>query len=96
MQISLIFALLIAALAVVFALQNGTPTTVTFLAWTFHGSLALILLIALGVGVLISLLVFLPAWVRDKWTITAQKKKLTELQTRLSPEKGKLEPADRR
>jgi uncharacterized integral membrane protein len=96
MQVSLIFALLVAALAIVFALQNGIPTTITFMTWTFQGSLALILLIALGVGALISLLVFLPAWVRDKWTISAQKKKLTELEARLSPEKGKLEPADRR
>ncbi len=61
MQVSLIFALLVAALAIVFALQNGIPTTITFMTWTFQGSLALILLIALGVGALISLLVFLPA-----------------------------------
>ena len=96
MQVSLIFALLVAALAIVFALQNGTPATITFMTWTFQGSLALILLIALGVGALISLLASLPARVRDKLVISAQKKKLAELESSLSTPKGRPEEPDKR
>lgn len=53
MQIFLFFALFIAVIAVVFAIQNTSPTTVSFITWKFNGSVALVLLIALAAGALI-------------------------------------------
>jgi len=50
MQALLIIALLIAILAVIFALQNAIPVSITFLVWKTEGSLALVLLVALAVG----------------------------------------------
>jgi lipopolysaccharide assembly protein A len=91
MQIFLIFALIIAALAVIFALQNTVVTTVTFLLWTFNGSLALILLLALITGAFVSLLVSSPALIRDKLTIRNQKKRIIELETSLATHKNQLE-----
>jgi len=93
MQIFLIFALIIAALAVIFALQNTAVTTVTFLLWTFNGSLALILLLSLIAGAVVSILVSSPALIRDKLTIRNQKKRLAELEASLSKHKSQLEEA---
>ena len=53
MQIFIVLALLIAIVAVVFAVQNTAMITVSFLVWSFEGSLALVLLATLLVGVLI-------------------------------------------
>ena len=44
MQLALIFGIVIAAGAVIFALQNNIPVTVTLGLWSFDGSLALLLL----------------------------------------------------
>lgn len=93
MQILLIFALIIAALAVVFALQNTALTTVTFLFWTFNGSLALILLFSLIVGAIVSILVSSPALIRDKLTIRNQKKRIAELEADLTIHKNQVEEA---
>ena len=54
MQLALIFGIVIAAGAVIFALQNNIPVTVTLGLWGFDGSLALLLLLALGLGVLVA------------------------------------------
>jgi len=79
MQIFIVLALLIAIVAVVFALQNLPVVTVTFFLWSVDSSLALVLLIALAVGVLISLTASLPGLVRGKWTISSQKKRIASL-----------------
>jgi uncharacterized integral membrane protein len=75
----IIFALasmLIALLAVLFALSNTAPASVNFVLWSFQGSLALILLGALFSGILISFLGLLPSLVRNRWTIRQLRKKL--------------------
>ncbi|MGB5872674.1 MAG: LapA family protein, partial [Bacteroidota bacterium] len=61
MQIFLLVSLLIAALAVVFALQNTEMITVNFLFWSFQGSLALVLLTALATGAVASSFASLPS-----------------------------------
>lgn len=80
MQIFIILALLIAIVAVVFAVQNTAAVTISFLIWKLEGSLALVLLITLLVGVLISLLASTPGLIRGKWNTSSQKKKLTSLE----------------
>jgi uncharacterized integral membrane protein len=49
------------AAAIVFALQNTQVVALTFLGWQFESSLALLVLVSLGIGVLISLLASLPS-----------------------------------
>lgn len=56
----LIFGLILGALAVIFALQNITPIAVDFLFWQVEGSLALILLLAVLMGVVICGLLSIP------------------------------------
>lgn len=93
MQIFLFIALLIAALAAVFALQNSTPVQVSFLTLDFDSSLAIVLLVALAAGALMSFFVSLPGNVRARLLIRQQRKKITELETGLVDAKARLETA---
>jgi len=83
MQLQLIVAIIVAILAVVFALQNAVPITVSFLTWRFESSLALVLLTTLALGILMSLLVSVPSMVKTRKMISSQKKKIRELDTGL-------------
>jgi lipopolysaccharide assembly protein A len=94
MQIFIIVALVIAGVAIVFALQNITAVTVTFLFWNFHASLALVLLLSVAVGVLISLLASLPGLIRGKWGAVSQRKKLASLETENSANKNRADKAE--
>lgn len=93
MQIFLVFSLIIAVLAVIFALQNTAEVSVTFLAWTTKGSQAWVLLMALIAGAAISYFASLPTLVKDKWQARSQRKKLIELEGSLAVYKQKLEEA---
>jgi uncharacterized integral membrane protein len=96
MQIFFFFGLVIAILAILFAVQNNDPATVSFIAWEFEGSLALILLIALAVGALISFLISLPNNIKVRWAVRTQRKKINELETGLADQKAKLEEAQKK
>jgi uncharacterized integral membrane protein len=95
MQIFIIIALVIAIIAVIFALQNLTAVSVSFLFWNIHGSLALVLLVTLAVGVLISLLASLPGLIRGKWAQSGQKKKLAALEVERSAYQQRAESAEK-
>jgi uncharacterized integral membrane protein len=86
MQLQLIVAIIVAILAVVFALQNAVPITVSFLTWRFESSLALVLLIVLALGILMSLLVSVPSMIRTRKIISNQKKKIQKLEIGLQKE----------
>ena len=86
MQLQLIVAIIVAILAVVFALQNAVPITVSFLTWRFESSLALVLLITVALGILMSLLVSVPSIVKTRKMISSQKKKIQELEGGLQKE----------
>ncbi|MFQ5330372.1 MAG: lipopolysaccharide assembly LapA domain-containing protein [Thermodesulfobacteriota bacterium] len=93
MPLFLILALLVAIAAVVFALQNITPVTITFFLWQYAGSLALILLLALGLGVLITILASIPATLKRRMEITSQKKTIEQLERELQEKGGPSSPA---
>jgi len=84
MQLALIFGILIAMGAVIFALQNNIPVTVTLALWRYDGSLAMLLLLALGLGVLVAGLLSSPAVIRGKWTISRLKRQVADLERRLA------------
>jgi len=101
MQFILILALGVAIVAVVFAVSNTGQTTVSFLGIEiYEGSLALVLLLSMLLGVLISILASSPSWVRNRMAIrnlnkqiTQLKKDLDEQTAQLSSTQGKLEEA---
>lgn len=93
MLIFAILALVIAVLAVILALQNTLSVTVSFLAWQFEGSLALVLLLALIAGMLISFLAYLPSLIRGNLGRRSLRKRVSELETALSEQKKLMDDA---
>jgi uncharacterized integral membrane protein len=90
MQIFLIFSFVIAFFAIVFAIQNTAITPIRFLVWESEGSLALILFIALVAGALISYLATTPTQIRQRMTISSQRKRIAEVEGQLSKSQDEL------
>ena len=86
----LIFALVVAFLAILFAVQNNDPASVHFLVWEYQGSLALILFVALAVGALIAFLVAAPSLIRARMQASSQKKRAAALESSLSEAQRQL------
>lgn len=80
MQLLLVFGVAFAIAAVAFALQNNVPVTVTFAFWSLEGSLAIVLLIALGLGVLIAGLVSSPTVIKGQWAALRLRRQVGELE----------------
>jgi uncharacterized integral membrane protein len=90
MQFFLFLALLIAAIAILFAAQNNDPVIVSFLFWEIQSSLAFVLVASLLAGALISFFVSLPTNLRVRWMGRNQKKKISELETALHEQKNRV------
>ncbi len=85
MQFFLLIAALIAVFAVIFALQNAVPITVSFLFWQVESSLALILIVAFIAGVITSLLFNILSIIKRARATNIQEKKLTETKNEIVP-----------
>jgi lipopolysaccharide assembly protein A len=78
--ILLVIGLIVAILAVIFALQNSTPTVINFLFWpTGEVSLALVLLVTFLLGVVATVLVLLPGIIRRNTQLRGMKKKVGQM-----------------
>lgn len=97
MQVLLIFSLILAVLAVVFAVFNTQPVDVNFLFGKVENvPLAAGLLIAMLIGVLVSLLFSTPSAAKSRWANRNYRKKITELETSLSDQKAQLAAAEQK
>lgn len=96
MQLLIIFAILFAIGGVLFALQNNAPVVVSFIAWEFHGSLALVLLLTLVLGMIIAALVSTPATVRMKWRIRRQQGRIDRLEETRTQLEARVQDLERR
>ena len=74
MKLSFAISIILSALAVIFALQNAQPVKVTFLHWSFDGSLVIILLLTFLVGVISAFIASIPGYIRMKREISARRK----------------------
>jgi len=92
----LILALVIAVIAVIFALQNTAAVSVSFFVWQFNQSLALVLLLAAFVGVIIGLLTILPGSIKTRWQLATRNKKIASLEKEIEELKQKLTSAEQR
>lgn len=88
MQLVLIIGIIFAAIAVVFALQNNTQVMVTLAMWHFEGSLALVLILALGLGALIAGLVSSPAMIGRQWAVTRLNHQIRDLEKKLAAQES--------
>lgn len=80
MQLMLILGIAFAIGAVIFALQNNGLVVVTLALWSFEGSLAIVLLLALGLGVLITALLTTPTMLRAQWTTQRLRRQIASLE----------------
>ena len=86
----LIVALVIAIVAVIFALQNTMTITISFLAWEVTGSLSLVLLITLAIGVVIGLLVLSPSAIKSSLAASSTRKRVGSLEKELDEHKARV------
>lgn len=84
MRFPSILALIIAILTLLFAAQNSALIAVRLGIFTFQASLALVVVVTLGLGFLVGLLVSLPVTLKRGWTATRRKKTINELEQELS------------
>ena len=80
MQLFIVLALVIAIALVLFALQNSTIVTVSFLLFHYSGSLALILVLVFTSGLLAGILISLPSLLRKSAAVREQKRRITQLE----------------
>ncbi len=86
MQLMLIVGIVFAIGAVFFALQNTANVVVTLALWHFEGSLAVVLLVALGLGVLITALLSSPSVIRRQWANSRLRRQVADLERELASE----------
>jgi uncharacterized integral membrane protein len=67
MQILLILGIVFGIGAITFALQNNVPVTVVLALGSYDSTLAVVLMVALGLGALIAGLVSTPSVIRGQW-----------------------------
>ncbi|MEO1005618.1 MAG: LapA family protein [Cyanobacteria bacterium J06638_38] len=83
MVLMVIVGLVMAILAVLFALQNAATVTINFGVWELEQSLAIVLITTLGLGIMISLFLSLPTVLKQRWQNSQQRKKIDSLQTKV-------------
>jgi uncharacterized membrane protein YciS (DUF1049 family) len=89
--IYLILALVIAIIAVIFALQNTPVVTISFLVWKVTGSLSLVLLVTLAIGVLIGVLFLIPSAIKTSIQASGHRKRVGVLEKELSDHKTQVQ-----
>lgn len=87
----LILAIALAAVVAIFALQNSAVIVVSFLAWHWEASLALILILVLGAGILVGYLAGLPSAWKSKSELRQQRREISDLEK----EAATQEPVER-
>jgi uncharacterized integral membrane protein len=87
MIIFFLLGLLLGAIAVTFALQNIAIITVTLFVWHMTGSLALVLAVAMIIGVIITLLFILPESIQSYFRYRSLKKQYDKLKGELDNQK---------
>ncbi|WP_308387535.1 LapA family protein [Acidithiobacillus sp. AMEEHan] len=84
----ILFSLLLAGLAVLFAVQNNALSGVRFFTWEFQQSIGVIVLIAFFAGALASAIFYLPTHLRNRWRIRRHARQINELEKRLLGEQN--------
>ena len=91
---TLILALIFAILAVIFATQNPEVVRLSFYGFNVDGSLAVIILVSLGIGVIIGGLIVMPGSIRRGIELRNQLKKVGGLEKSLEEQKDKIAKAE--
>lgn len=92
----LILGIVLGIIAVLFVLQNTGLVTVVFASWQLEGSLALILILTLITGIVVTLLVLLPSFIEDALALSAARKTLRTLEKELEAAKVAVAEAEKK
>ena len=76
----IILVLLVAIVAVVFALQNTAAITVSFFTWSVSASLSLLLIVTLALGFILAILMMAPSLFKRGWLTSGLKRKVASLE----------------
>ena len=90
MLFTLILALVFAILAVFFALENTMMVTVSFFGYAVSGSLALFILVAMGIGLLLGVLIMAPGRIKSGLSNRRSRKKISSLESNLEEQRFKM------
>jgi uncharacterized integral membrane protein len=80
MQLLLILGIVFGIGAITFALQNNVPVTVVLALGRYDSSLAVVLMVALGVGALIAGLVSTPSVLKGQWAGARLRRQVASLE----------------
>ncbi len=80
MIISLILAVVITILAAYFASNNLTLISINLLGYGIRGTTGVLMVSALGIGVLLGIAFMLPALISRSWALMRHKRKLQDRQ----------------
>lgn len=79
MFFSLVMIVVVAILAVMFASYNLTMVEIDLFGYPIEGTIGLLLVVALGIGVLVGVIVMLPSIWKRSFAIQRQRKKMEEM-----------------
>jgi len=74
----IVLLIAVAILAVIFAVQNSVPITVSFFGWSAQASMSIVLVLTFAAGILIGMLLLFPSIWKRMRELSAQKKKTNE------------------
>ena len=92
---TLILALVVAILAVIFALENPVIVTMSFFGREVEGSLALFILLGVVLGVVIGMLVMVPGSVKHSLELRNHRKRIGDLEKSLNEPKGQITKSEK-
>lgn len=90
-MISFIIGFLVAGTTIFFAFQNNEMVVVKFFGNELDGSLALIIISSMLIGVLIGVIIFIPRAISADWQTRKLQKENLQLKKRLGDEPMKFE-----
>ncbi len=82
MLLSLVLLVVMTILAAYFATNNLDMITVNLIGYPIHGTTGTLMVTALGVGVLLGVLIMLPAFISRSWSLIRHRRMLQDLQDR--------------
>lgn len=95
MLLSLIIGIVLGAASILFAFENTTVVSLTFLGWQFASPIAVIVVLAVAVGVFIGILSALPSIVRRSWYIRTLRRENAALEDEVATLDARVDAASR-
>ena len=94
MLVSLIVAVVVAILAAYFASNNLTVIEINLLGYPIHQTSGILIVSALGIGVLLGIVFMLPPLISSNWSLIRHKRKMQDWQDAVGRKYSEGEPEE--